>query len=243
MARARNQPRKLTALIVVAVLSLLMVLVCRANAAPADRYDDDDARDEGDDIGVEDRRTERHGVDERWSEAGTCECDEVTFARLVASAPSVHEVVAAAHRAAGIAEDPSTSWRRRSKLAALVPSLSARVGNTQSWREVVDPTVNRAAAFAVSASWHLDRLVFDPLEMRIARQDLGRRRERRAVAALASRAYFAWLRAEASVSSGTADGGSSRRKWVMRAAEAASELDALTDGWFSETVAKVLDSR
>jgi hypothetical protein len=228
------------------VLSLLGVLVCRADAAPADRYGDDDrATDETDVLDLDDdgARSRRHRLDEPWSEVGTCECDEGTFARLVARAPGVREVVAAAQRAAGLADDDSTSWRRRSKLAALVPHVSARVGNTQSWRDVVDPTVNRAAAFAVSASWHLDRLVFDPLEMRIARYDVARRRERRAVAALASRAYFAWLRAEASAWPAAAEGGRGPAKGAMRAAEAAAELDALTDGWFSETVAKLLDSR
>ncbi len=256
VARARNQPRKATALIVVAVLSLLAVLVARANAAPreasatrangpagADRYDDDgpadDDRDEGD--GDRGRAGSRwRSLDEPWSEVGPCECDEATFARVVAAAPDVREVVAAAQRAAGLAEDASGSWRRRSKLAALVPALSMRVGNTQSWREVVEPTVNRAAAFDVRASWRLDRLVFDSVELRIDTHDVARRRERRAVAASAGRAYFAWLRAEAAA---VMRGGRGPARWGFRAAEATAELDALTDGWFSETTAKLRESR
>lgn len=226
------------------MLSLLAVLVAKANAAPADRYDgdgggelDDDDRD-GEMAGRSGRRA--RALDEPWSEVGSCECDEATFAQLVASAPSVRAVVAAAERAAGVDEDASTSWRRRSKLAALVPMLSVRVGNTQSWRDVVDPTVNRAAAFDVRASWRLDRLVFDSIEMRIDAQEIARRRERRAVAALAGRAYFAWLRAEASAAG---SGRGRRDKWALRAAEAVTELDALTAGWFSDTVANHRESR
>ncbi|NVB85239.1 MAG: hypothetical protein HOV81_43140 [Kofleriaceae bacterium] len=227
------------------MLSLLAVLVAKANAAPADRYDEDgggeidDEYDRDGDAGGRSGRRARV-LDEPWSEVGPCECDEAMFARQVASAPSVRDVVAAAERTAGVDEDASTSWRRRSKLAALVPMLSVRVGNTQSWRDVVDPTVNRAAAFDVRASWRLDRLVFDSIEMRIDAQEIARRRERRAVAALAGRAYFAWLRAEASAAGGGAAG---RGRWALRAAEAAAELDALTDGWFSETVANHRESR
>jgi hypothetical protein len=121
----------------------------------------------------------------------------------------------------------------------VIPWLSIRAGNSESWRDVLDPTLaaasiasptlNHAVSFDVRLAWHLDRLFYDPNEPRFTVFELARRRDRRKVAALASRAYYVWLRASVAVEH---DG-----RWALRLAEAAGELDALTDGWFSEQLA------
>jgi hypothetical protein len=80
----------------------------------------------------------------------------------------------------------------------------------------------------VSASWHLERLVFDPSEIHIATIDVVRRRDRRRIATLVIRTYFSWLQLRAAALHDP--------KWSVRLAEAAAELDALTDGWFNKTV-------
>jgi hypothetical protein len=152
---------------------------------------------------------------------------------VLRAAPRLADVVAAAHRAAGIdrAGNPIASWRARSRWSALVPSVSVRAGNTASWRDVDDPTlltISHGAAFDIRASWRLDDLVYDPNELRFAGFDLALRRERRKVASSTTRLYFAWVRATSRMAE-DAD-----PRVVLRAAELAAQLDAVTAGWFSD---------
>lgn len=156
------------------------------------------------------------------------ELDELTAARK--SAPHVSAVVQAAYRAAGLADNPAASWRARSRLAGLVPSISVHDGRDATWNDSPDPTIGYVSVFGVSASWHLERLVFDPSEIHIATMDVVRRRDRRRVATVAIRTYFAWLHLHAAALHDA--------KWSVRADEAAAELDAMTDGWFSRTLTR-----
>ena len=136
--------------------------------------------------------------------------------RLPAHLPPISAVVAAAYRAADLDRDPGPSWRKRARLAALVPWISVRGGQDAAWHDTADPTIGYVDVVMVSATWHFDRLVFEPNELRIAGIEAGRRRERRRIADLAIRAYYAW--------SATGD------------PEPAAFLDALTDGWFARAV-------
>lgn len=150
------------------------------------------------------------------------------------TAPALADVIAAAQRTAGIdrASDPVASWRARSRWSAIIPTVSVRAGNTASWREVDDPTllaVSHGAAFDIRASWRLDELLYDPNELRFAGFELATRRERRKVATITAHVYFAWVRAASRAADAAAD-----PRIVLRAAELAAQLDALTDGWFSE---------
>jgi hypothetical protein len=129
------------------------------------------------------------------------------------SMPDVREVIAAAMRAGGLADDPTSGWRRRARLSALVPSLSVRGGRDDTWREVADPTLGHSLTFGVTASWRFDHLVFEPTELRIASADVLRRRERRRLAWYVISLYRSWRR------TGNDD--------------LAAQLDVVTDGWFS----------
>lgn len=154
-------------------------------------------------------------------------------ASVARTAPLLRDIVAAAHRAAGIAPSttPTRGWRMRSRWSALIPLLSFRVGNSSSWRLVDDPTlvtINHGASFNVAASWRLDELIYDPNEPRFESFELGLRRERRKLATMATHLYFRWLRAATTAASrGDLAAG-------LRAAELSAQLDALTTGWFSD---------
>jgi hypothetical protein len=113
-----------------------------------------------------------------------------------------------------------------------VPWISIRAGRDDSWRDITDPTLAHVNVFDVHATWHFDRLVFDPNEIRITAIDVSRRRERRHVAALVIQTYFDWLAVRAAAIQAP--------RLIMRAAELAADLDAITDGWFSQAIAKVL---
>jgi hypothetical protein len=147
---------------------------------------------------------------------------------LAAHVPPASSVVAAAYRAAGLADDPGPGWRRRARLAGLMPTVTVRDGRDAAWRDVSDPTIAYVSVLGVAATWHLERLVFDPNELRISAIEAGRRRDRRRIAALAIRTYYAWLELAAAAARDP--------RWAPRAAEAAAQLDALTEGWFSQNL-------
>ena len=126
-------------------------------------------------------------------------------------------------KAGGLAGNPAAGWRRRARLAALVPQLSVRAGQDDTWRDVVDPTFGHVITYGISASWRLDRLVYEPSELRIASVDVLRRRERRRLAWYVISLYRAWRRTHNE--------------------DIAAQLDVVTDGWFSQTLAKAAESR
>jgi len=143
--------------------------------------------------------------------------------------PAIGEVLEAAYQAAGLDRNPATSWRRRARLAGLVPWLSVRFGRDASWNDL-EPEIDHDTTVEVRATWRLDRLVFDGRELQVSSIDTARRRERRRLASRVIRTYFAWRRlAAASVA---------RPGLGLRAEEAAAELDAVTDGWFGDELAR-----
>lgn len=144
-----------------------------------------------------------------------------TRTRVIANAPPIATVLAAAYRAASLDHDTGRSFARRARLGGLVPWVTVRAGSRTSWQDD-DPDVGRGRALEARATWRLDRLVFDGRELQVAAMTAARRRERRRLATRVIKAYFTWRRATMAGS-------------PVRAEESEAELDALTDGWFSET--------
>jgi hypothetical protein len=142
-------------------------------------------------------------------------------------APPVARVIAAAEAAAGLDRDPGRGWVARARLAGLVPVVSVAEGNDATWHEL-DPNIGQKAFVEVRASWHLERLLFDPNELHVATIETSRRRERRRIANLVIRAYFAWRRASAAAIR--------HPRWATHAEQAAAELDALTNNWFTSAL-------
>jgi hypothetical protein len=202
----------LAALATVATLALLALAPLPAAAGPRDDPDRDRDRDA------------EPGPDEAREPGGEDEPAPATAAGTAAG-PEVAAVVAAAYRAAGLHRTPGRSWSRRARLAGLVPWVTVRMGRNTSWQDL-DPEVDRGMTVDVRATWRLDRLVFDGRELQAASIEAARRRERRQLASGVVRAYFRWQR--------LASAAAGQPRLASRAAEAAAELDALTDGWFSE---------
>lgn len=144
------------------------------------------------------------------------------------AAPPIAAVLTAAYAAAGLDRTLGPGFVRRARLGGLVPWISVRTGTDARWREA-DPDVGRGTMVEVRATWRLDRLVFDPRELQVAAMDVTRRRERRRLADQVIRTYFAWRRALSASSPASPRAASG-------AEQAAAELDALTDGWFSEAI-------
>ena len=133
--------------------------------------------------------------------------------------PAIADVLAAAYRAAGLDRDPTRGWVRRARIAGLVPWVTVRTGRNTNWHDN-DVVVDHGMALEVRATWRLDRLVFDGRELQVAAVEAARRRERRQLANRVIGLYFGWRRSQG----------------LAAVDEAAAELDALTDGWFSEVL-------
>ena len=138
--------------------------------------------------------------------------------------PPIAEVLEAAYAAAGLDRDPTQSWRRRARVAGLIPWVTVRTGWDANWREE-ETDVGRSRTFEVRATWRLDRLLFDGRELQMSSIDAARRRERRRLASRVIQAYFTWRKLSARAAT--------QSRYALAAEAATAELDALTDGWFS----------
>jgi len=166
--------------------------------------------------------------DSRANDARPSDPDAELTGQRAVRGPGISAVLAAAFAAAGLDHDPQDSWIRRARLGGLVPWVTLRTTRDTSWQDE-HSEVGHGASFELRATWRLDRLLFDAKELQVASVEAARRRERRRLAARVIRAYFTWRRA-ASIASDD-------ERVVIRIAEAAAELDALTDGWFSAQLA------
>jgi len=155
---------------------------------------------------------------------------ELAGARGPVTGPSIGAVLAAAYATAGLDHDPGGSWNRRARLAGLVPWVTVRTARDTSWQEP-QTAVGHGTSLEIRATWRLDRLVFDSHELQVASLGAARRRERQRLASRVIRAYFTWRRAAGAAGSGD-------DRVTSRLAEATAELDALTEGWFSEALSR-----
>jgi hypothetical protein len=209
--------------VLLAILALLVALVARVHAAPARPVAPIDA-----DVTAAEPDIELDPIADADPElvpelpAPAAGAPVAAPARPAGRVPPISQVVAAAYRAAGLDQSPVASWRWRTRLAGLVPTITVRDGRDATWRDIADPTIGYVSVFTVAATWRLDRLLFDANELRISAIDAARRREKRHLADATIRAYYAFV-----ASAGT-----------LRGDEAAAELDALTDEWFSQALAQ-----
>jgi hypothetical protein len=177
---------------------------------------------------ADDRHDERDADERRADERGADIGIDVDVAIEVgARPPPIAEVLETAYTAAGLDRDPTPSWRRRARVAGLIQWVTVRTGWDANWREE-ETDVGRRRTFEVRATWRLDRLLFDGRELQMSTIDAARRRERRRLASRVIQAYFSWRKVSARAAR---DG-----RFALAAEAATAELDALTDGWFSEMV-------
>jgi hypothetical protein len=193
----------------------------RTREAPASAAQPDDARDAGDGGPVQ--------VGARRS-----------------AGPLISAVLSAAYAAAGLDRDPGHGWIQRTRLAGLIPWLTVRTTRDTSWQDA-HAEVGHGTSLEFRATWRLDRLLFDGRELEVATIEAARRRERARLASHVIRAYYAWRRAAAGTTRTGDDRATARiddagrvidDRAMTRLDEAVAELDALTDGWFSEALAR-----
>jgi len=196
----------------------------------------DDGRDAG-----EDGERDAHASGERDTRARGA-----GMGARRSAGPLVSAVLSAAYAAAGLDRDPGRGWVQRTRLAGLIPWLTVRTTRDTSWQDT-HAEVGHGTTLELRATWRLDRLLFDGRELQVATIEAARRRERTRLASHVIRAYYAWRRAAAGTTRTGDDRATARiddrgrvidERATTRLDEAVAELDALTDGWFSEQLAR-----
>jgi hypothetical protein len=210
-ARFRQRLRRSITWSIAVVAMLVLCATASARNRDRDRDDDDDDGDSYD--------------DEVELSVDVSRPIVTSASPLAPHAPPIAEVLEAAYEAAGLARDPTRSWSRRARVAGLIPWITARVGWDANWNDE-EPDVGRSRTFEVRATWRLDRLLFDAKELQISSIDASRRRERRRLASRVIRIYFGWRRLTQAAAVDP--------KHALAAEAVTAELDALTNGWFSD---------
>jgi competence ComEA-like helix-hairpin-helix protein len=161
-----------------------------------------------------------------------------------AGEPTVREVQEAAVEYYRVAPDIIDSWLTRARTNALAPQFQARGWGEQRHdlrivTKVGDPesdsdTDRDAARLQLQATWDLDRLIFEPQEMNIAREGVRISNLRDRVTDEVTRRYFERRRLQIDLELTPPTDLGDRVKKELRLQELTADIDAATGGWFGE---------
>lgn len=142
----------------------------------------------------------------------------------------------------GVAQRRSDALVTRIALSALLPDLTIRVGRSTDQSLRLSPTYDDPYRYSEAggvgfwidgrATWHLDRLLFDPNEIAVERLRAGRAEAAGKLAHRVLELLFDWQRGRRAEEN-LALSDEEREAGALRALEAAVTLDLLTKGWFS----------
>ncbi len=165
------------------------------------------------------------------------------------SEPTVREVQQQAIAYMRVHPQDVDSWRLRARTNALAPRLTTQVqGDLNDDRRTVekpgDPTIvsqtnDQSGRLVVGAAWDLDRLVFEPQEMAVARESVRIANLRDRVLDEVTRRYFERRRLQIDLELSPPKDLADRVKKELRLQELTADMDAVTGGWFSQ---KLLES-
>jgi competence ComEA-like helix-hairpin-helix protein len=161
-----------------------------------------------------------------------------------AAEPSVREVQQQAIEYMRVHPEVVDSWRVRARTNALAPRLTTTgQGTLNDDRRTVekpgDPTIvsidnDRSGRLTIGAIWDLDRLIFEPAEMAVARESVRIANLRDRVLDEVTRRYFERRRLQVDLELAPPKDLADRVKKELRLQELTADIDAATGGWFSE---------
>jgi len=162
------------------------------------------------------------------------------LAMIEASEPTVAEVVEAALRHAGLDEKPAGGWKMRARAAALLPWISLRAARDTSWEDRARQVggVDHGVVLEARATWRLDRLVYDPSEIRATTVEQQRARAAAAVTERVTALYYKRRRAQIEA---LWQAGETSQETALRALavdELTAQLDGLTGGWLARRLGR-----
>lgn len=163
-----------------------------------------------------------------------------------AGEPTIREVQKAALDYAHAHPDIVDSWRWRSRTAALLPQFRTRFDyeidddrrtrtNTEATEAVVVTEDNDVGyELQVQGTWDLNRLLFDPQELAVAREGVRLANLRDRVLDEVTRRYYDRRRLQVDLELSPPRDLGDRIKKELRVQELTADLDSLTGGWFSK---------
>jgi competence ComEA-like helix-hairpin-helix protein len=161
-----------------------------------------------------------------------------------AGEPTVREVQEHAIEYVRVHPEIIDSWRLRARTNALAPRLQTNAqGNTNNGLRTVTATGeapqevrtdDTGGRLIVGATWELDRLVFEPQEMAVAREGVRMANLRDRVLDEVTRRYFERRRLQVDLELSPPTDLGDRVKKELRMQELTADIDAATGGWFSQ---------
>ena len=160
--------------------------------------------------------------------------------------PTVREVQEAAGRYAEVHPEVIQSWRSRARTAAAAPQFRAEYRNVRAADErQVESATNSITTNntlehrpLVRAQWDLDRLVFNPDELRVANQTVDLVRLRESVMDQVTKLYFERRRLQVENDLAPAADVAGKVRKELRLQELVADIDGLTGGFFSKKLAE-----
>lgn len=163
-----------------------------------------------------------------------------------AAEPSIREVQKATLDYVQAHPDVIDSWRWRSRTAALLPEFRTRfdyeidddkrtrTNNEATEAIVVTEDDDVGYELQVQGTWDLDRLLFDPQELAVAREGVRIANLRDRVLDEATRRYYERRRMQVDLELSPPRDLNDRIRKELRVQELTADLDSLTGGWFSK---------
>lgn len=167
-----------------------------------------------------------------------------------AGEPTVREVQTQAVAYVQAHPDAVDSWRIRSRVAGIAPRFTAtgqgtidndlrKVTNLDAAQSEIESTTDsNTGRLTLGAVWNLDRLIFDPDEMAVAREAVRTANLRDRVLADVTRRYFERRRLQVDLELAPPTDLADRVRKELRLQELTADLDAFTGGWFSDKLEK-----
>lgn len=167
-----------------------------------------------------------------------------------AGEPTVREVQTQAVAYVQAHPDAVDSWRIRSRVAGIAPRFTAtgqgtidndlrKVTNLDAEQSEIESTTDsNTGRLTLGARWDLDRLIFDPDEMAVAREAVRTANLRDRVLADVTRRYFERRRLQVDLELAPPTDLSDRVRKELRLQELTADIDGFTGGWFSEKLEK-----
>lgn len=165
-----------------------------------------------------------------------------------AGEPTVREVQERAIAWVQVHPEVADSWRTRARFNALAPRLTTTGQGTldddlrvveQAGEADVEAKSNATTGrLTVGVTWELDRLIFEPQEMAVAREAVRTANLRDRVLEEATRRYFERRRLQVDLELAPPTDLADRVRKELRLQELTADIDAFTGGWFSEKLEK-----
>lgn len=165
-----------------------------------------------------------------------------------AGEPTIREVQERAITWVQVHPEVAESWRTRARFNALAPRVTTtgqgtldddlRIVEQTGEADIEAKTNNATGRLTVGVTWELDRLIFEPQEMAVAREAVRTANLRDRMLEEVTRRYFERRRLQVDLELAPPTDLADRVRKELRLMELTADIDAFTGGWFSDKLEK-----